>query len=205
MACGATLNENLELSHSVDSSSVGTASAQGVSPATSPVGLWQTVDDKTGEVRGEVRLFESKGVIYGKIEKGHRPQGDRPGLHEMHRRSARQTHSRPRCHSRSAPRRSRCLERRRDLGPGDRRYLPGHHSARRCRQQARRPRLDHGRPHRPQPDLAPRPGVISRPPAQRRRPAPHTPFRSGETHCRGARPGLLPAPARSDGPPKPAG
>ena len=47
---------------------VGTASAQGVTLATSPVGLWQTVDDKTGEVRGEVRLFESKGVLYGKIE-----------------------------------------------------------------------------------------------------------------------------------------
>ena len=35
---------------------------------TSPLGLWRTVDDKTGEVRGAVRLFESNGVIYGRIE-----------------------------------------------------------------------------------------------------------------------------------------
>ncbi len=35
---------------------------------TSPLGLWRTVDDKTGEVRGAVRLFESNGIIYGRIE-----------------------------------------------------------------------------------------------------------------------------------------
>lgn len=35
---------------------------------TSPVGLWRTVDDKTGEVRGAVRLFERDGTIYGRIE-----------------------------------------------------------------------------------------------------------------------------------------
>ena len=33
----------------------------------SPVGLWQTVDDKTGEIRGEVRLFQNAGIIYGQI------------------------------------------------------------------------------------------------------------------------------------------
>ncbi|MGI4811413.1 MAG: DUF2147 domain-containing protein, partial [Janthinobacterium lividum] len=32
------------------------------------VGLWRTVDDKTGEVRGAVRLFENNGTIYGRIE-----------------------------------------------------------------------------------------------------------------------------------------
>lgn len=37
--------------------------------ATSPLGVWQTVDDKTGEVRGAVRLFESNGMIYGKIDR----------------------------------------------------------------------------------------------------------------------------------------
>lgn len=36
--------------------------------STSPVGLWRTVDDKTGEVRGAVRLFETNGLIYGRIE-----------------------------------------------------------------------------------------------------------------------------------------
>ncbi len=35
---------------------------------TSPTGLWRTVDDKTGEVRGAVRLFENNGTIYGRIE-----------------------------------------------------------------------------------------------------------------------------------------
>lgn len=35
---------------------------------TNPVGLWRTVDDKTGEVRGAVRLFENNGTIYGRIE-----------------------------------------------------------------------------------------------------------------------------------------
>ncbi len=37
--------------------------------ASSPLGLWRTVDDKTGEVRGAVRLFDSNGLIYGKIER----------------------------------------------------------------------------------------------------------------------------------------
>ena len=35
---------------------------------TNPAGLWRTVDDKTGEVRGAVRLFENNGTIYGRIE-----------------------------------------------------------------------------------------------------------------------------------------
>jgi uncharacterized protein (DUF2147 family) len=35
---------------------------------TSPTGLWRTVDDKSGEVRGAIRLFESNGILYGRIE-----------------------------------------------------------------------------------------------------------------------------------------
>lgn len=35
---------------------------------TNAAGLWRTVDDKTGEVRGAVRLFENNGTIYGRIE-----------------------------------------------------------------------------------------------------------------------------------------
>ncbi len=42
------------------------ASAQGLS---SPVGLWRTVDDKTGQETGLVRLFEANGALYGRIEK----------------------------------------------------------------------------------------------------------------------------------------
>ena len=35
----------------------------------SPVGLWRTIDDKTGEVSSEVRIVDTGGVLSGKIEK----------------------------------------------------------------------------------------------------------------------------------------
>ncbi|HEY0205807.1 MAG TPA: DUF2147 domain-containing protein [Acetobacteraceae bacterium] len=44
----------------------GAASAQG---AGSPVGLWRTMDDKTGKETGAVRIFESGGALYGRIER----------------------------------------------------------------------------------------------------------------------------------------
>ncbi|MEJ6021988.1 DUF2147 domain-containing protein [Ramlibacter sp. PS4R-6] len=34
-----------------------------------PVGLWRNVDDKTGEVKAEIRIAESNGVVSGRIEK----------------------------------------------------------------------------------------------------------------------------------------
>ncbi|WPC66303.1 DUF2147 domain-containing protein [Rhodoferax ferrireducens] len=34
-----------------------------------PVGVWRTVDDKTGEVSSEVRISENAGVLSGRIEK----------------------------------------------------------------------------------------------------------------------------------------
>lgn len=37
--------------------------------AASPVGLWKTVDDETGEVRSQVRITESGGVLSGRIER----------------------------------------------------------------------------------------------------------------------------------------
>ena len=36
---------------------------------TSPVGLWRNVDDKTGEVRAEIRITEVNGTLAGRIEK----------------------------------------------------------------------------------------------------------------------------------------
>ena len=42
------------------------ASAQG---PTSPVGLWRTVDDRTGREAALVRLYEVNGALYGRIEK----------------------------------------------------------------------------------------------------------------------------------------
>ena len=35
----------------------------------SPVGRWQTVDDKTGKPSGVVRIYEQNGALYGNIEK----------------------------------------------------------------------------------------------------------------------------------------
>ena len=35
----------------------------------SPVGLWRNIDDKTGEVKAEIRIVEAGGVVNGRIEK----------------------------------------------------------------------------------------------------------------------------------------
>ena len=45
------------------------AHAQPAAPASSPVGLWRTIDDKTGRESGAVRIFERGGVLYGTIER----------------------------------------------------------------------------------------------------------------------------------------
>lgn len=39
----------------------------------SPVGLWKTIDDKTGKPKSLVRITESGGEVQGKIEKLFRP------------------------------------------------------------------------------------------------------------------------------------
>jgi uncharacterized protein (DUF2147 family) len=35
----------------------------------SPVGVWQTIDDKDGTVKSEIRIVETAGVVSGKIDK----------------------------------------------------------------------------------------------------------------------------------------
>jgi uncharacterized protein (DUF2147 family) len=35
----------------------------------SPVGLWRSIDDKTGEAKAEIRISDSGGVLTGRIEK----------------------------------------------------------------------------------------------------------------------------------------
>ena len=50
-----------------------TAAAQDLA---SPVGRWQTVDDKTGKPSGIVRIYEQNGVLYGNIEKVFDPTRD---------------------------------------------------------------------------------------------------------------------------------
>ncbi len=42
----------------------------------SPVGKWTTVSDKTGKARSVVRIYQSKGVLYGKILKVYKQPGD---------------------------------------------------------------------------------------------------------------------------------
>ena len=36
--------------------------------AVSPLGLWRTFDDRTGRERGLIRIFESNGALFGRIE-----------------------------------------------------------------------------------------------------------------------------------------
>ncbi|NBU24207.1 MAG: DUF2147 domain-containing protein [Gammaproteobacteria bacterium] len=49
--------------------SIALALIAGAASATSPVGLWKTVDDATGEARSHVRITESGGVVTGRIER----------------------------------------------------------------------------------------------------------------------------------------
>lgn len=42
--------------------------APGALAAASPVGLWKSIDDQTGEVKSLVRIVESRGVLSGRIE-----------------------------------------------------------------------------------------------------------------------------------------
>ena len=44
----------------------------------SPVGLWKTIDDKTGAPRGLVRIVEVKGEYQGKVEKIFPKPGEDP-------------------------------------------------------------------------------------------------------------------------------
>jgi hypothetical protein len=45
---------------------------------TTPVGLWKTIDDSSGQVKGLVRIREANGRFEGKIEKIFPKPGDDP-------------------------------------------------------------------------------------------------------------------------------
>ncbi|MBP7573227.1 MAG: DUF2147 domain-containing protein [Rhodoferax sp.] len=47
-----------------------TALAQTGEKASSPIGLWKTIDDKTGQPRGIVRVYETDGRYFARIERG---------------------------------------------------------------------------------------------------------------------------------------
>ena len=42
----------------------------------SPVGLWRSMDDKTGEAKAEIRIAETSGVLNGRIEKSLKKDSD---------------------------------------------------------------------------------------------------------------------------------
>ncbi len=44
----------------------------------SPVGVWKTIDDKTGKARSLVTIWEHKGKIYGKVSKLFDPEEPNP-------------------------------------------------------------------------------------------------------------------------------
>ena len=41
----------------------------------SPVGLWRSIDDKTGEAKAEIRIVDNGGVLTGRIEKSLKKDG----------------------------------------------------------------------------------------------------------------------------------
>jgi uncharacterized protein (DUF2147 family) len=45
------------------------AAATGAFAQMTPVGLWRSIDDKTGEPKAEIRVVENAGVLTGRIEK----------------------------------------------------------------------------------------------------------------------------------------
>jgi uncharacterized protein (DUF2147 family) len=49
------------------------ADAAGATGAQSPVGLWKTFDDKTGQARALVRIYAQEGKLFGRIEQSFKP------------------------------------------------------------------------------------------------------------------------------------
>ncbi len=43
--------------------------ALGVSAQSTPIGVWKTIDDKTGEPKSHIQIYEKNGMFYGKIIK----------------------------------------------------------------------------------------------------------------------------------------
>ncbi len=44
-------------------------SCAAAAPDLTPLGLWTTIDDRSGKVRSEVRIYERDGALHGRIEK----------------------------------------------------------------------------------------------------------------------------------------
>ena len=52
----------------------------GVQAQMTPVGNWHTIDDKTGEVKSQIQVTETNGVLSGRVEKLLRKDADQKGL-----------------------------------------------------------------------------------------------------------------------------
>ena len=53
-------------------------SAPAIAADLSPVGMWKTLDDKTGEEKSFIKVWIDKGELFGKIEKLVRKPGENP-------------------------------------------------------------------------------------------------------------------------------
>jgi uncharacterized protein (DUF2147 family) len=51
------------------------AASAAFAQSSSPVGLWRSIDDKTGEAKAEIRISDSGGVLTGRIEKALKKDG----------------------------------------------------------------------------------------------------------------------------------
>ncbi len=47
--------------------------AEAAAGSSSPIGLWKTFDDKTGNARGIVQIYEQDGKLFGRIERSFTP------------------------------------------------------------------------------------------------------------------------------------
>lgn len=45
------------------------ATASGAFAQMTPLGTWRNIDDKTGEAKAEIRIFDNGGALHGRIEK----------------------------------------------------------------------------------------------------------------------------------------
>ena len=64
LAILAVINLAMAMLHAVPASAA---------EAGSPIGLWKTIDDKTGNARAIVRIYEQNGKLFGRIERSFTP------------------------------------------------------------------------------------------------------------------------------------
>jgi len=69
----ASLAVSLALAFAAPLASSAAAADAVASAADSPIGLWKTIDDKTGAPRALVRIYEQDGRLFGKIESSFTP------------------------------------------------------------------------------------------------------------------------------------